>query len=70
MKVGVSGIDTSLAPSSVPLVPSALSAWVHPKGFCSLQSGESLHLWKTSLFPTTPDLSHMLEHEVALCLSY
>lgn len=25
---------------------------------------------KTSLFPTTPDLSHMLEHKVVWCLSY
>lgn len=70
MKGGVSGTDTSLAPSSASLVPSVWSAWSTPKGFVLQGQVKTSTSGNTSLFPTTPDLLHMLEHEVALCLSY
>lgn len=67
---GVSGIDTSLAPSSSLSGAFCLGAWSTPKGFVLQGQVKASTSGKTSLFPTTPDLSHMLEHEVALCLSY
>lgn len=45
-----------------------LECLVHPKGFLYFKVRlKSPPLGR--LFPSTPDLSHMLEHKVALCLS-